>query len=119
VIRQDYVTTARAKGQTEGKIVKNHMLRNALIPVITTMGTTLGYQLGGALVAETVFSIPGLGSYLTSSINGLDYPAVQGVVLFIAILFCLVMLGVDLLYAFVDPRIKAQYAKHERKKRGG
>lgn len=117
VIRQDYITTVRAKGQTEKRIVVSHMLRNALIPVITMMGTTLGYQLSGALVVETVFSIPGLGSYLTASISGRDYPAVQGVVLFCAILFSLVMLGVDLLYAFVDPRIKAQYEK-KRKKAG-
>ena len=116
VIRSDYVVTARAKGQTERKVIYKHALMNALIPVITSAGMGFGATLGGALVIETVFALPGLGMYVVSAINGRDYPAVQGTIVFIAIAFSFVMLIVDLLYAFVDPRIKAQYQSQYKKK---
>lgn len=110
VIRQDYITTARAKGQTESKVIYSHALKNALIPIIQTVGNMIGASLGGALIAETIFSIPGMGVYMMNGISQRDYPVVQGGVIFIAICFCLVMLLVDLVFAFVDPRIKSQYA---------
>ena len=110
VIRQDYITTARAKGQTERKVIYIHALRNALIPIVTQVGTMLGIQLSGAIVAESIFSIPGIGTYMVSGIKNRDYPVVQGSVLVVAIIFSIVMLLVDVAYAFVDPRIKAQYA---------
>ena len=118
VIRSDYITTARAKGQTERKVIYRHALRNALIPIVTCAGAGFGFQLGGALVAEAVFSVPGLGLYIMNAINQRDYPAIQGSVIFIAIMFGLVMLLVDIIYAFVDPRIKSQYQSERRKAHG-
>lgn len=109
VIRQDYIRTARAKGQTECKIVMHHALKNALIPIITVIGLQTGVQLGGAMVTENLFAIPGLGNFMLEAIKGRDYPVVQGGVLFIAFTFCILNLIIDLIYAFVDPRIKAQY----------
>ena len=116
VIRQDYIVTARAKGIINSKVIFVHGLRNALIPVATQAGTSFGMQLGGAIVAESVFSIPGIGTYMMNSISSRDYPAIQGSVIFVAVVFSLVMLLVDLVYAFIDPRIKAQYAGKKRKK---
>lgn len=115
VVREDYITTARSKGQVERKVVYHHALRNALIPIVTCAGGAFGFQLGGALVVETVFSIPGLGKYMMDAISMRDYPAIRGTVIFLAITFSLVMLAVDILYAFIDPRIKGQY---QSKKRG-
>ena len=109
VIRQDYITTARAKGQSEFKVMYSHALKNALIPIITTVGNTFGSLLGGALIAEQIFSIPGVGVYLLNGISQRDYPVIQNGVIFIAICFTLVMLVVDLLFAFFDPRIRSQY----------
>lgn len=118
VIRSDYIVTARAKGQAERKVVYMHALRNALIPIITVAGNSFGMQLGGALVVETVFTIPGIGMYMMSGINNRDYPIVRGCVLFLAITFSLVMLFVDLVYAYADPRIRAQYSgSNKRRKR--
>ncbi|MCD8009826.1 MAG: ABC transporter permease [Lachnospiraceae bacterium] len=115
-INQDYVRTARAKGQKEGVITRHHILRNALIPIITAAGNSFGVALGGAMVMEQIFSIPGLGRLMVESINNRDYPMVRGAVLLLAISFSLVNLAVDLLYAGVDPRIKAQFASKPRKK---
>lgn len=115
VIREDYITTARSKGQVEHKVVYHHALRNALIPIVTCADGAFGFQLGGALVVETVFSIPGLGKYMMDAISMRDYPAIRGTVIFLAIAFSIVMLAVDILYAFIDPRIKGQY---QSKKRG-
>lgn len=115
VVREDYITTARSKGQVEKKVVYHHALRNALIPIVTCAGGAFGFQLGGALVVETVFSIPGLGKYMMDAISMRDYPAIRGTVIFLAIAFSIVMLVVDILYAFIDPRIKGQY---QSKKRG-
>ena len=109
VIRQDYIRTARAKGQTEMKIIVVHALKNALIPVITVVGLQFGILLGGAVLTESVFSIPGLGKLMIDSIKSRNFPMVQGGVLFIAMVFSFVNLAVDLLYAWVDPRIKSQY----------
>lgn len=111
VIRQDYITTARAKGQKESVVIYKHALNNALIPIIQTIGNMMGASLGGALIAETVFGIPGMGVYMMNGISQRDYPVVQGSVIFIAICFCLVMLLVDVVFALVDPRIRSQYQK--------
>jgi len=109
VIRQDYIRTAKAKGQRPGKIIFRHALKNALIPVITVTGLQFGFLLSGAAITETIFAIPGLGAYVISSINMRDWPVVIGGVLLSAIAFSIVNLFVDVLYAFVDPRIRAQY----------
>lgn len=109
VIRSDYVTTARAKGLSEQKILYKHALPNGLIPIIQVIGNGLGNSLVGALVIENVFSIPGMGTYLTRAVSTRDYPVVQSVVVLLALTFSLIMLAVDLGFAFADPRIKAQY----------
>jgi peptide/nickel transport system permease protein len=105
VLGQDYVRTARAKGAPFRRVVFQHALRNALLPVITVIGLQLGALLGGAVVTETVFAWPGVGRLLVDSIFFRDYPVVQGLVLMFGTTFVLVNLLVDLLYAYVDPRI--------------
>ena len=114
VIRSDYIVTARAKGLSERDILYKHALPNALIPIITVVGNGMGMMLGGTVVIESVFSIPGIGMYTTSAINNRDYPIVMGGVLFLGAVFSLIMLLVDIIYAFVDPRIKAQYEGQQR-----
>lgn len=116
-IRQDYVITARAKGQKERVITYHHVLRNALIPIITAAGSTFGISLCGAVITEQVFSIPGLGSLMINAINNRDYPLVRGSVLMLATSFGVVNLLVDILYACVDPRIKAQFVGSARRKK--
>lgn len=106
VIRQDYVRTARAKGQTEKNIIWRHELRNAAIPIAASVGTQLGFQLGGALVIETVFGIPGIGKYLGDAVAARNYTAIQGGVVFLAFIFCLVNLLVDLSFTVINPRLK-------------
>lgn len=115
VIRADYITTARAKGVSEHNVITRHALKNALIPIITVIGTQFGRQLGGTMVIETIFGIPGMGQFIITGVNQRDYPVVQSGAIFLAIVFSLCMLGVDLLYAAADPRIKAQYAKGKRR----
>ncbi|MDL2263449.1 ABC transporter permease [Synergistaceae bacterium OttesenSCG-928-I11] len=110
-VRQDYIRTARAKGASEHTVIWKHALKNALLPVITITGINFGGLLGGAMITETVYSIPGLGMLLVSSIKMKDVPVVMGTTLFLAVFFCLIMLAVDLMYAFVDPRIKAKYTR--------
>ncbi|HWR45730.1 nickel ABC transporter permease [Sporomusa sp.] len=109
VIRQDYIRTARAKGQKESVVVLKHALGNALIPIIAVIGLQFGQLLGGAVLTESIFSIPGVGRLMVDSIKMRDFPVVQGGVLFIAISFSMINLLVDLLYAYVDPRIRSQY----------
>jgi len=109
VVRQDYIKTARAKGQTERLVINRHALKNALIPIVTVVGLAFAGLLGGAIIAEQVFAIPGLGTLLIRSINERDFQVVQGGILYIALVFSLVNLAVDILYAFLDPRIKSQY----------
>lgn len=111
VIRQDYIDTARAKGISEKTITYRHMLKNALIPIITAIGLQVGTLLGGAMLTETVFSWPGLGRLMVDSIKSKDIPLVLGSVIFLAIMFTVVNLVVDIIYAFVDPRIKSQYKR--------
>jgi peptide/nickel transport system permease protein len=116
VIRQDYIRTARAKGQSESVIIFKHSLRNAMIPIVTVVGIQFATALGGAVVNEQVFAIPGLGKLMVDAIKSRDYPIVQGGVLVIALLFSMLNLAIDVLYAFIDPRIKSQYIKFKNKK---
>lgn len=106
VLQSDYVRTARAKGLREKAVVLIHALKNALIPIVTQMGTSFGGLLSGAIVTEQVFAINGIGSYLINAINQRNYTAVQGTVLLIAAMFISINLIVDLLYCVIDPRIK-------------
>jgi len=113
VIRQDYMTTARAKGTGERDVILQHGLRNALIPIITVIGMQLSNALTGSVLAETVFSWPGVGRLIVDSIARRDTPMVTGAIIMSCVLMCLVNLAIDLIYAFFDPRIKAQYARKE------
>ena len=108
-IRQDYIDTARAKGTSEITITFRHMLKNALIPVITAVGLNFGVLLGGSVLTETVFAWPGIGRFVIESIKTQDIPSVLGCVVTLSVMFTIVNLLVDILYAFVDPRIKGQY----------
>jgi len=105
-IRQDYIRTARAKGLAERAVIYVHALRNAAITIITVLGMQVGYQLGGAILTETVFSWPGIGMMMVRAIQVRDYPMVQGGVLFVAAVFVFVNIIVDIAYAFLDPRIR-------------
>ncbi|WP_232695407.1 ABC transporter permease [Brevibacillus daliensis] len=106
VMRSDYIRTARAKGLGQFFVVYKHALKNAMIPIITIVGLQLGMLLGGAILTETIFGWPGIGSYIYTAINNRDYPVIQSGILVIAVIFVLINLVVDLLYAYVDPRIK-------------
>jgi len=106
VLGQDYIRTARAKGLVEGRVVVRHALKNALVPIVTVIGVQAGYLLGGAVLTETVFAWPGVGTLMVQGILARDIPLVQGCVLVVALTFVLVNLTVDLLYAFLDPRIR-------------
>lgn len=117
-IRADFVTTARAKGLPERKVIYKHMLPNALIPVINGLGMQLGMCVGGTVVIESVFSFSGVGEYMLTGINGMDYPVVRGCVLILAAVSAVMTLVVDLVYGFLDPRIKAQYVNYAAKKGG-
>lgn len=109
VIRQDFIRTARAKGVPERTVINKHALRNALIPVVTVIGLQFGSLLGGAVLTESVFSWPGVGKLMIDSIKKQDTPVILACIIFIAITFSVVNLAVDILYAFIDPRIKSQY----------
>jgi len=106
VLQQDYIRTARAKGLSHRAVTWVHAFRNALVPVVTVIGITTAVLIGGAVVTEIVFNIPGLGRLIISAILRRDYPVVQGVVLVTATAYVLINLGVDLLYAMIDPRIR-------------
>lgn len=110
-IRQEYIRTAKAKGASKKRIIVKHALRNALMPVVTTLGTSFGASLGGAIIAETVFAMPGMGTLITTAIRQKDIPMVMGATLFLAVLFSLIILLVDILYAVIDPRIMDKYKK--------
>ncbi len=110
-IRQDYIRTARAKGANEKVVIFKHALKNALLPIITIVGMTFGLMLGGAVLTETVFTLPGLGTMIVTAIRLKDIPQVMAAIIFLCVLFSFIMLIVDLLYAAVDPRIKAMYKK--------
>lgn len=109
VIKQDYIRTARSKGIAEKVVIRKHAMRNALIPVVTVIGLQVGYLLVGAVLTETVFSYPGIGSIMVEAIQRNDIPQILASVVFVALVFALVNLVVDIVYAFIDPRIKSQY----------
>ena len=106
VLSSDYVRTARAKGMPERRVILRHILRNALIPVVTVIGLQLGLLLSGAVLTETIFSLPGLGRLMVDSILSRDYPVVQAAALFVALVFVAVNLAVDLTYGLLDPRVR-------------
>lgn len=111
VVRKDYIRTARAKGVPETSIVMHHSLRNAMLPVVTIIGSEFGYLLGGAVVVESVFAMPGLGSLLITCIRSKDTPMVLAMVMFTTVIYSMVNLAVDLSYMQIDPRIRTQYTK--------
>jgi len=106
VLNLEYITHARAKGLTEWKVIVKHAFKNAFAPTLTTIGLQYGVLLGGSVVTETVFNLPGLGKYIVVSISMRDYPVVQGCILYIAIVYLVINLAVDLLYVYFDPRIE-------------
>ena len=110
-IRQDYVRTARGKGATEARVIWGHAIKNAMLPVITSLGMSFGSMLGGTIVIEQVFGMSGLGSLVITAITTKDMPQTMAVTIFLAAMFCVIMLVVDLLYAFIDPRVKARYTQ--------
>ena len=114
VIREDYIRTARAKGASERTIIFRHALRNALLPVVTTIGINFGLQLGGAVICESVFSIQGLGTLMITSVRQKDIPMVMASVLFVALTISVVNLLIDILYTYIDPRVKSQYVRASR-----
>lgn len=111
VIRQEYIDTARSKGIKESRVVTKHMLKNALIPIVTVIGLQFGLLLGGSVMTESIFSWPGLGRYVLEAINMKDTPVVMGSVIVMSVLFSMVNFCVDILYAYIDPRIKSQYKR--------
>lgn len=111
VTKQDYIRTARAKGCKEGVVVRKHILRNAMLPVITIVGLQFGSLLGGTMIIESVFAMPGLGSLVIQAVRQKDTPLVVAAVMFVAFMGGIINLIVDILYAYVDPRIKSQYVK--------
>jgi peptide/nickel transport system permease protein len=108
VLREQYILASRAKGLAEGAVVYKHALKNAIIPTLTVIGITFAILVGGAVVIETVFNIPGLGRLIISAVLRRDYPVIQGVVLVIAVTYTLINLIVDLVYLTLDPRIRYQ-----------
>lgn len=110
-IRQEYVDTARSKGVPEQKVIWKHALKNALLPIITVTGTNFGGLIGGAVVTETLFALPGIGSFMMTGINSRDVPVVCGSIVVLSALYSFIILVIDLLHALIDPRVKARYAK--------
>lgn len=106
VLGEDYVRTARAKGLAENRVVLKHALRNALVPIITVIGLTVALMIGGAVVTETVFGLPGVGNLVVSAVVRRDYPVIQGALLVVAVIYVFINFLVDLLYTLVDPRVK-------------
>ena len=106
VLGEDHIRTARAKGVSERRVVLHHALRNALIPVVTVLGLTFALLIGGAIVTETVFGLPGIGNLVVSAVLRRDYPVIQGALLVIAGMYVLINLAIDLLYLVIDPRVK-------------
>ena len=117
VVRQDYIRTARAKGLDEKTVIMKHGIKNALIPIITTIGFQFGLLVSGSIIVETIFSLPGLGTLMMSAITNRDYPVIEGCVIVLAAVICIINLVVDLAYGVVDPRIMDQIRKAGKKKK--
>jgi peptide/nickel transport system permease protein len=111
-IHQDFVRTARAKGQREPRVITKHVIRNSLIPVINNIGIVVGAQLGGSLIIESIFGVPGVGQYAVAAINNRNYPAVLGSVVILAFLFSLITLLVDIIYVVIDPRLVLTFTRN-------
>ena len=109
VLNTDYIRTAKAKGLKEGRIIGIHALKNALIPVITTIGLQMGGLLGGSVLTETIFSVPGIGRLMVESVKTRDYPIILGGVIYLSITYCVIAIIVDILYGFADPRVRGKY----------
>jgi peptide/nickel transport system permease protein len=109
-ISQDYVRTARSKGLAQNRVIYRHALKNAMIPVVTVIGLQFGGLLSGAVITETIFAWPGIGRLAVDAIRAKDFPVVQGVVMVFAVTYALVNLLVDVLYAYLDPRLKTRYS---------
>jgi peptide/nickel transport system permease protein len=105
VLGEDYILTAKAKGMTDSRILRDHALKNAMLPVVTIIALTLGFTIAGAIQVETVFSWPGLGSTIFEAVGRRDYPMLQGAFLLLAVSVVIANLGADLLYLFLDPRV--------------
>lgn len=118
-IRQDYIRTARSKGAPESRVIFHHALKNSLLPVITVIGTSFGAMLGGTVMIEIIYNMPGLGQLMYTAIQSKDIPLVMASVIFLAVLFCLIMLLVDLIQAYIDPRIKSRYTVKRSIRTGG
>ena len=114
IIRQDYIRTARAKGAGERRVVFKHALRNALLPVVTVIGINFGIMMGGSIVTESVFALPGIGTLLIESVRMKDTPVVMAIVMFVALSIGIINLLVDITYAYIDPRIKSSYKRVKR-----
>jgi len=117
VIRQDYIRTAKSKGISDNKVIFKHALKNALFPVITVFGLMASLNIGGQVVVETIFTIPGIGSYMMTSITNKDYPVVQGTVIVLSLMVCVINLLIDIAYGFADPRIRLGYSSNKRSRR--
>lgn len=116
VVRQDYIQTARAKGLSEGTVIRKHALKNALIPVVTILGMNLGAVMGGSPIMEVIHNIPGVGTLMLTAINTKDAPMIQTIVLFLSSIVCIMNVVVDIAYGFIDPRIKAGFKKNKKQK---
>ena len=113
-IRQDYIRTARAKGAPERRVIFKHALRNALLPVITYLGVIFAMMLGGTVIIEAVFGVPGLGTLIINAIRMKDIPLVMATTIFLASIFCIIIMCIDILYGFIDPRVKARFSRRRK-----
>ena len=116
VIRQDYIKTARAKGQKESVVVFNHAFRNTLIPVVAGIGSGLAGFIGGSLIIETVFAVPGVGKYVADAVTARNYPSLQGGIIILALIGTVINMIVDVMYTVVDPRLKTTLLAPAKKK---
>lgn len=117
VIRQDYIRTARSKGMKEKRVIFKHGLKNALIPIITVVGNQVGMVVGGSIIVETIFNIPGMGMLMMGAINQRDYPLIMGVTLVTSIFVCVCNLLVDIIYSMIDPQIRGQFASSKKRRK--
>lgn len=117
VVRQDYIRTARSKGMKENRVLFRHALKNALIPVITVVGNQVGMVVGGSIIVETIFNIPGMGMLMMGAINQRDYPLIMGVTLVTSIFVCVCNLLVDIIYSLIDPQIRGQFASTKKRRK--
>ena len=111
VMRQEYIRTARAKGATEKRVIFKHALKNALMPIITIAGTSFAAALGGSMITERIFGLPGIGNYILTSVQAKDVPVVMGSTIFLSVIFMVMMLLVDLAYAYINPTLRSRFSR--------